>query len=80
MLPEGIGFKVKVLDRAEVIQDAAKAFMWAAAHRTELAVLGREARRYAIEKHDWSRIGDAIDAAYREMAAEQNVVAHREAS
>ena len=79
MVPEGIGFKVKVQGRAQVIQDIANTLVWADAHRNDLAGMGREARRYAVEKHDWNRIGDAIDAVYREMAAEKYLAPHREA-
>jgi glycosyltransferase involved in cell wall biosynthesis len=70
MVPEGLGFKVKVLRREQVIEDIAAALVWADTHRDELARMGREAREYAIDRHDWNRIGDAIDAVYRQIAAE----------
>jgi glycosyltransferase involved in cell wall biosynthesis len=67
MVPEEIGFKVRVRSRPQVIDEIANALAWADTHRNELARMGRGARRYAIETHDWGRIGDDIDAAYREL-------------
>ena len=62
-----------------MIEDITKALVWADAHRVDLARMGREARTYAIETHDWNRIGDSIDAIYREIAPEQYRGSHREA-
>jgi len=76
MVPEGLGFKVKVKARAQVVEDIAEALVWADAHRDELARMGRAAREYAVERHDWNRIGDAIHAIYREVAAEEHSVSH----
>ena len=68
MVPAEVGFKIRVHSREQVIADIARALAWADAHRDHLSWMGRAAREYALERHDWKRIGDAIDAVYREIA------------
>jgi glycosyltransferase involved in cell wall biosynthesis len=67
MVPDEAAFKIGVHTRPQVVDDIARALAWADAHRQELASMGHAARTYALERHDWSRIGDTIDALYREM-------------
>jgi glycosyltransferase involved in cell wall biosynthesis len=70
LVPAGVGFKIAVRSRSQVVRDIATALARADAHRDELASMGQAARGYALGRHDWRGIGDAIDAIYREMASE----------
>jgi glycosyltransferase involved in cell wall biosynthesis len=69
MVPEHAGFKIPVRDRAQVVSAIADALTWAATHADELRTMGIGARKHALERHDWERIGESIDALYREVAA-----------
>ena len=71
MVPAEAAFKINVHSRPQVVDDIAQTFAWADAHRQDLAAMGHAARRYALERHDWSRIGDTIDAIYQEMDREE---------
>jgi glycosyltransferase involved in cell wall biosynthesis len=73
MVPEEAAFKIGVHSRPQVVDDIASALAWADTHRQDLARMGRAARRYALERHDWSRIGDTIDALYREICGEESI-------
>lgn len=68
MVPERVGFKIPVRGRDQVVSAIADALTWASTHRDELPAMGLAAREHAIERHDWTRIGDSIDALYREVA------------
>jgi glycosyltransferase involved in cell wall biosynthesis len=78
MVPESVGFKLKVESRNQVIEDITKALVWADSHRVDLARMGREARTYAIETHDWNRIGNSIDAVYREITLVPSAAPNRD--
>lgn len=67
MVPEGVGFKIAVHGRTQVVEDIARSLAWASAHREELAGMGEAARRHALKTHDWDRIGGTIDAVYEEL-------------
>lgn len=69
MVPERAGFKIPVRDRGQVVSAIADALAWASNHRDALHAMGLAAREYALERHDWTRIGDSIDALYREITA-----------
>jgi glycosyltransferase involved in cell wall biosynthesis len=73
MVPEEAGIKVKVQDRPQVVEDIAAALAWADTHRDELAHMGQAAREYAVERHDWGRIGDEVDAIYRRLLTDHAV-------
>jgi glycosyltransferase involved in cell wall biosynthesis len=72
MVPDHVGFKIAVHSRTQVVADIAGALRWAAAHRDELAHMGKSAREHALERHAWDRIGDTIDAAYREVSDQES--------
>jgi len=69
MVPETAGFKIPVRDRAQVVSGIAEALAWASTHPDELRTIGIAARRRVLERHDWERIGDSINALYREITA-----------
>ena len=71
MVPAEVGFKIDVHSRPQVVEDIARTLAWADAHREDLVRMGRTAREYALERHDWKRVGDTIDAIYREVASER---------
>jgi glycosyltransferase involved in cell wall biosynthesis len=68
MVPERVGFKIPVRDRDQVVTGIADTLAWASTHPDELRTMGLAAREHALERHDWTRIGDSIDALYREIA------------
>jgi glycosyltransferase involved in cell wall biosynthesis len=72
MVPIKAAFKIPVISRAQVVDDVARSLGWADNHRAELALMGREARKYALEHHDWRRIGRTIDAVYREVQSSRS--------
>ena len=68
MVPDEAGFKITVHNRPQVVDDIARTLVWADTHRQELAGMGRAARRYALDRHDWKLIGETIDSLYREVS------------
>jgi glycosyltransferase involved in cell wall biosynthesis len=72
MVPIKAAFKIPVISRAQVVDDIARSLGWADTHRAELVLMGREARKYALEHHDWRRIGRKIDAMYREVQSSRS--------
>ena len=70
MVPKEAAFKIPVYDRDQVIDGIARSLAWGSRHRPELAEMGRVARKHALDCHDWTRIGDGIDAIYQETIDE----------
>jgi len=73
MVPGEASFKIGVHNRTQVVDDIAGVLAWADTHRQDLATMGRAARNWALERHDWSRIGDMIDALYQEISGKESV-------
>lgn len=68
LVPDDAGLKIEMGDRPQVVAKIANALAWANENRNELEAKGARAREYALEIHDWDRIGDEIDAIYQKLA------------
>ena len=68
LVPGSAGFKIRVVDRPQVIDDIGAALEWADQHRQGLADMGAFARNHALSCHDWGRIGDGVEVVYQEVA------------
>jgi glycosyltransferase involved in cell wall biosynthesis len=69
LVPDDGGFKVPLHSRQQVVDGLAAAIGVAGDDLPALHERGLSARRYAVEVHDWNRIGDTIDRIYRELMA-----------
>jgi glycosyltransferase involved in cell wall biosynthesis len=69
LVPDFAGFKIPVTDRAQVVEGISDALSWAATHYEETVAMGEAARTYVLERHNWDRIGDEVDAIYHSLAA-----------
>lgn len=67
LVPEGMGFKIPVEQRAQIVEGIASALDVAAADRQQLAAMGEAARSHAVAYHSWDRIGAAIRDVYRDV-------------
>lgn len=68
LVPDQAGIKIPVHSRPQVVADLAAALEWAVQHPEDLGKMGQEGRKHALSVHNWARIGDEIDAIYREVA------------
>ena len=69
LVPHHVGFKIVPRSRGFVVAEIAAALAWVVAHPSEAAEMGRAARCYALEHHDWRRIREEIVEAYAEACA-----------
>lgn len=64
LVPDYAGIKIPPHSHSFVVSEIATALAWVAEHPVESHAMGRAAREYALEHHDWARIREEIETAY----------------
>ena len=67
LVPDAAGLKVELGSRDQVVGGIADALAWAATHRAELRQMGLRAHAHIEQFYRWDRIGDEVQAVYREL-------------
>jgi glycosyltransferase involved in cell wall biosynthesis len=79
LVPEGAGIKLTGKEFNGLVAEIAQSLTWALTHKDALRAMGEQGSSYVNSFHSWDRIGEELDALYRQLQRDHRERHHQHA-